>query len=88
MKQTRNRYQKGSLTKFKRSSGREVWIFRWKETDPDGKRRPRKLVIGSVKDFPTERQAWLAVDALRSNINCDLSQQIRAPRTVIDLIRH
>ena len=39
----RARYQKGSLTKIKRKSGYLVWLFRWRETDPDGKRRPKKL---------------------------------------------
>ena len=51
MKQTRNRYQKGSLTKLKRKGAREVWVYRWRETRTDGKRRPRKLVVGSVKIF-------------------------------------
>jgi integrase len=88
MKQTRTRYQQGSLKKVKRKGGREVWVFRWRETRPDGKRRLRKLVVGSVEDFPTERRARLAVDALHLNINSDLSEHPQAPRTVMDLIRH
>ena len=51
MKQTRTRYQQGSLKRVKRKGGREVWVFRWRETRPDGKRRLRKLVVGSVEDF-------------------------------------
>ncbi len=88
MKQTRARFQRGSLTKFKRDSGREVWVFRWREIQPDGSRRPRKLVVGSVGDFPTERSAWLAVQALHLNINSDLSEGVRRPGTVKDLIEH
>lgn len=88
MKQTRARFQRGSLTKFKRDSGREVWIFRWREIQPDGSRRPRKLVVGSVGDLPTERSAWLAVQALHLDINSDLSDEVRRPKTVQDLIEH
>ena len=87
-KQTRNRYQKGSLKKVKRKGGREIWVFRWRETETDGTRRPRKLVIGSVKEYPTERAARLAVDALNLNINHDLSITARAPRTIADLAKH
>jgi integrase len=88
MKQTRTRYQKGSLKRIKREGGREVWVFRWQETQTGGTRRPRKLVVGSVEDFPTERRAWLAVDSLRLNINSDVTEHAQAPRTVMDLIRH
>jgi integrase len=88
MKQTRTRYQKGSLTKVKRKGGQQVWVFRWRENRPDGTRRPRKLVVGSLIDFPNERRAWAAVDSIRLNINRDRSEYVQAPRTVMELIRH
>jgi len=88
MKQTRTRFQRGSLTKVERKGGQEAWVYRWRETRADGKRRPRKLVVGSVEKFPTERRAWLAVDSLRLNINRDVSECVQAPRTVMELIRH
>ncbi len=88
MKQTRTRYQQGSLKKIKRDGGREVWVFRWRETQTGGIRRPRKLVVGSVEEFPTERRAWLAVDSLRLNINCDVNEYSQVPRSVVELIRH
>jgi hypothetical protein len=88
MKQTRTRYQQGSLKKIKRKGGREVWVFRWRETRTDGTRRSRKLVVGSVEEFPTERRAWLVVDSLRLNMNRDLCEGAQAPQTVMDLIRH
>jgi integrase len=88
MKQARVRYQKGCLTKTKREGGREVWVFRWRETCTDGTRRSRKLVVGSVDEFPTERRAWQAVDSLRLNINAIVSADTQTPRTVMDLIRH
>jgi integrase len=88
MKQTRTRYQQGSLKKIKRDGGREVWVFRWRETQTGGIRRPRKLVVGSVEEFPTERRARLAVDSLRLNINSDVNEYSQAPRSVMELIRH
>jgi integrase len=88
VKQTRNRYQKGSLKKRKRKGGRDIWVFRWRETETDGTRRSRKLVIGSVRDYATERAARLAVDALNLNINHDLSITARPPKTVADLAKH
>jgi hypothetical protein len=47
----RARYQKGSLKQIKRKSGYLVWLFRWRETDPDGKRRPKKIVVGPVSEL-------------------------------------
>jgi len=88
VKQTRNRYQLGSLTKLKRDSGHEVWVFRWRETQSDGKRRPRKLVVGSVKKLATERAARLALESLGLNINQDLSMSARPPRTFSELVDH
>jgi integrase len=88
MKLTRSRYQKGSLTTLKRKGGHNVWAFRWRETQPDGKRRPRKLVVGTVEQYPTERAAWLAVERLNLSINLDPSMQARAPRTFSDLVDH
>jgi integrase len=88
VKQARIRYQKGSLKKSRRAGGTEVWVYRWRETRADGTRRSRKLVVGSVEEFPTERRAWLAVDNLRLNINHEPCENAQAPRTVADLIRH
>jgi hypothetical protein len=53
----RARYQQGSLKRIKRKSGYLVWIFRWRETDADGKRRPKKIVVGPVSELPTESDA-------------------------------
>ena len=53
----RARHQKGSLQRVKRSSGESVWIFRWYEVQPDGAKRYRKAVIGSVQEYKTEAEA-------------------------------
>jgi integrase len=88
MKQTRERHQKGSLRKQKRSSGREVWVFRWREVRADGTRRPRKLVVGAVEDLRTEAAAWREVESLELNINLDLSENGRKPQSFAELIAH
>lgn len=84
----RARYQKGSLTQIKRKSGYLVWLFRWRETGPDGKRRPKKIVVGPVSELRTEKDARLALEALRLNINLDPSEQARPPRKFADLVEH
>ncbi len=84
----RARYQKGSLKRIKRKSGYLVWIFRWRETDADGKRRPKKIVVGPVSELPTESDARRALQALRINVNLDLSEQARPPRNFKTLVDH
>jgi integrase len=85
---TRSRYQQGSLRRVRRSTGYEVWMFRWRETAPDGKPRPRKVVIGPTRELRTEAAARQALEALRLNINLDLSENARRPRTLTELIGH
>ncbi len=84
----RVRHQKGSLTKIKRKSGYLVWLFHWRETDPQGKRRPMKIVVGPVSELRTEADARRELDALRLNINLDPSEKARPPRKFRDLVDH
>lgn len=83
MRFTRERYQSGCLTREKRKAGPCVWIFRWRETRPEG-RVNRKVVVGSVVEYPTKSAALKAVEALRVNINAEC----RAPLTVDQLTTH
>jgi len=66
----------------------EVWVYRWRETQPDGSRRPRKLVVGSVKQYRTETAAWKAVDALGLNINAHHPEACQSPLTLQALVQH
>lgn len=84
----RARYQKGCLKQIRRKSGYLVWLFRWRETDPDGKRRPKKIVVGPVRELRTEADARRALEVLRLNINMDLSEQARSPRDFRALVDH
>jgi integrase len=85
---TRARYQKGSLKQVVRKSGRKVWVFRWRETDSDGRRVPRKLVVGTVRDLPNEKSTRERLQALNVNINLDLSEEARPPRSFSELVDH
>jgi integrase len=85
---TRTRYQQGCLKTLKRKGGHEAWIYRWREIRSDGKRRGRKIVVGSVRELRTEAAARQALEALKLRINLDLSETAQAPRTFADLVEH
>lgn len=75
----RARYQRGSLKCVKRKTGPAMWMFRWYETQPDGTKRYRKTMLGSVEEYKTETEAQAAADALRLTINDQTPrQQLRA----------
>jgi integrase len=80
--------QEGSLKRVRRDGGREVWIFRWREIGTDGIRRPRKLVIGTSKQFRSETAAWERVEQLNLNINLNRSVDAPCPETFGELIQH
>ena len=84
MKFARQRYQSGSLTKEKRKAGPAVWIFRWRENTPDG-RVNRKVVVGTVEQFPTKTAARKAAEPLRTNAIAD---NPAVPVTVKQLVKH
>src|SRR5207248_3959614 len=52
-----------------RLRGPDVWEFRWREAGADGKRKHRRIVIGSVAQFSDKSEALLEVAALRRKIN-------------------
>ena len=84
----RIRYQQGSLQRAKRSGGPDAWIFRWYEDQPNGGKRYRKTVVGTVVQFPTETAARKAADALRIDINIQTPHASSGPTTVDQLIEH
>lgn len=84
MRFTRQRYQSGSLTKEKRKAGPAVWIFRWREYTPDG-RVNRKVVVGTVEQFPTKTAARKAAEPLRTSATAD---NPAVPVTVTQLVKH
>ncbi len=84
MKFTRQRYQSGSLTREKRRAGPAVWIFRWRENTQDG-RVNRKVVVGTVEQFPTKTAARKAAEPLRTSAIAD---NPAVPVTVTQLVKH
>jgi integrase len=84
----RTRYQHGHLSREARKTGPQVWIFRWRETAPNGRRVNRKVVVGTVDEYPTEAAARKAVDALRIDINKETPQAVLRPLTVEQLAAH
>jgi len=84
VKFTRQRYQFGSLTKEKRKAGPAVWIFRWRENTPNG-RVNRKVVVGTVEEFPTKTTARKAAEPLHASAIAD---NPAVPVTVKQLVKH
>ena len=84
----RPRYQHGFFSRHRRKKGPEVWVYRWREIDPNGKPKPRALVIGSVKQYPTETAAWKAVSTLRLDVNYHTSRPMGIPETFEQLAEH
>jgi integrase len=85
---TRQTFQHGSLTIETRNSGHSVWIFRWRETGPDGKRIQRKAIVGTKLDYPTKAKAEKAAAALRLDITKEQPQRVQASVTVSQLVAH
>lgn len=72
---TRTRYQDGCLTREKRKRGPDVWVFLWRETSENGKRRQKKLLIGTVKEFTSLAAAQRTVAVLKADINKECGPQ-------------
>lgn len=81
-----SRYQEGSIARVTRASGPDVWVYRWRELQPDRTRVQKKKTIGSTKDFPRRSDVQREVENLRSEIN---ARQERAGKmTVADAWGH
>jgi integrase len=64
----RTRTQRGGVNLDVSSSGNKIWVFRWRETRPDGRRAPRKRVIGTLEEYPTKKAAENAARPFRLNL--------------------
>ena len=74
------KYQRGNLTLKPRANGPDVWEFRWR----DAKGTQCSRLLGTVEQYPTDREAQSAADAVRLEINSE-SQRV-VPVTVATLI--
>ena len=84
----RTRYQHGSLGVVERKNGQKVWVFRWWQTRIDGSKKRPKIVVGSLKDYPTKSDAQRAVEALRITINEQTPRQQLREISVATLVQH
>jgi len=76
-------YQRGSLKKLRRKDG-EIWVLRYRITKPDGRRVENTLPIGSVRDFPKERDAWREADRL--DLHTRINEENRDVRIHFDAL--
>jgi hypothetical protein len=51
--------QNGSIMRSTRLRGPDVWEFRWREAGADGKRKHRRMVIGSTAQFSDKSEVLL-----------------------------
>jgi|SRR5579859_20586 len=84
----RIRYQQGCVARERRSNGPDVWIFRWRELNANGQKINRKVVVGTVEQYPGRAAALKAVDALRIHINKETPRAALEPLTCEQLIAH
>ena len=61
--------QNGSVIRAGRQRGPDVWEFRWREPGADGKRKHRRIVLGSVEQLDDEGAARQAIAALKLQFN-------------------
>jgi integrase len=83
----RTRIQRGGVNRDISSSGYEIWVFRWRETRPDGRRVQRKKVIGSLQDYPTKKAAENAARSFRLNL-VDRGSAALVQITMKELVDH
>jgi integrase len=80
--------QNGSIMRSTRLHGPDVWEFRWREAGADGKRKHRRMVIGSTAQFSDKSSALHEVAALRQKINLNHSHLSPQAVTVSELVNH
>ena len=80
--------QNGSIMRSERRRGPDVWEYRWREPGPDGRRKHRRMVIGSVIQFRDKDAAVRAISALRRDINIANVRSKGKPLTLSQLADH
>ncbi len=65
----RTRYQYGTVELSPRSRGPAVWVYRWRETGPQGNSVRMSLILGPADKIKTRSQAMKAAEEHRSRAN-------------------
>src|SRR5271157_3707385 len=83
----RTRIQRGGVNLDVSSSGNQIWVFRWRETRPDGRRAPRKRVIGTLEEYPTRKAAESAARVFCLDL-VDRGSEALVKITMQELVAH
>src|SRR5579872_7369626 len=67
----RTRYQYGYVTVSPRAKGPDVWVYRWREGQPNGASVRKSMIVGTVEQYATEAQALRAAEYMRLEANSD-----------------
>lgn len=62
----RSRFQFGTLYTEARKIGVDVWGYRWRDTNLDGRRQYRKQILGTVQEIPTQAEVPKAARPIAS----------------------
>ena len=81
------RYQRGALRLVQRTKGK-IWLLRFRTIRDDGKRVEHGIAVGWLKDLPTRKDAWDAVERKRLTNTINNSITGRHPITFGELARH
>jgi integrase len=65
-----------------------VWVYRWRETDTDGKQVNRKTVVGNKTTLPNKTAALGAVQGMQLEINKETPAGIYKPLSIGQLVIH
>jgi hypothetical protein len=80
--------QNGSVIRAQRQRGPDVWEFRWREPGADGKRKHRRMVLGSIEQLTDEEAARQAIPALQLELNRGGAWLKTRSMTVSELVFH
>jgi integrase len=80
--------QQGSLIRGARMRGPDVWLFRWADRGPCGKRIYRKRVIGTVCQYTDAESARKSVAGLLTEINKNGFKRFARLMTVAEVCDH
>jgi integrase len=84
----RPRYQFGALYQEPRKKGPDVWVYRWREADANGRRKLRKQIVGTVRELRSRTDAQQAVEALRLSVNKQTVEHCALPASFEMLVEH
>ena len=83
----RTRIQRGGVNLDVSSGGKNVWVFRWRVTMPNGQRVMRKRVIGPLENYRTRNAAEKAARVFRMTL-LDKGASALTTITIRDLVTH